>query len=45
MMRRYEFVDRCVALIREELEKNLPEEATLDEMIDKASKLIKKVVK
>jgi hypothetical protein len=32
MVKKYEFIDRILFLIRKELEENLPEEAPLDEM-------------
>jgi hypothetical protein len=44
-MKRYEFVDKTVARVRELLEKNLPKEADLDEFIDKATRLIKEIYK
>lgn len=44
MMRRHDFVEKTLYLIREQLEKHLPQEATLDEMIEKAKELIKKVL-
>lgn len=45
MMKRYDFVDRTVAIIREKLEKNLPQEATLEELIEKAKELINEIYK
>lgn len=45
MVRRYDFVDRTIAIIREKLEKNLPQEATLEEMIGKTKELIKEIFK
>jgi len=32
MVKKYEFIDRILYLIRKELEEKLPEEASLDEM-------------
>jgi hypothetical protein len=43
MIKKYEFVDRLIYLIRDALEKNLPQEATLDEMHEEAKELIKKI--
>ena len=43
MMKRYDFVDRTIYLIRKELEQNLPDEDTLDEMIKKAKEIIYKL--
>jgi hypothetical protein len=45
MMKRYDFVDRTIVLIRELLEEHLPKEATLDEMIEKRNKLLQKFMK
>ena len=42
MVRRYEFIIRTLCLIGEVLEK-LPEEGTLDEMIEEYKELIKKI--
>ena len=44
MMKRYDFIDRTIYLIRKELEQKLPNETTLDEFIDKAKELIKKIL-
>ena len=45
MVRRYDFVDRMTYLIREKLENNLPCDATLDEMMEKAKELLKELFK
>jgi len=45
MVKRYDFVDRVIYLIREKLENNLPDEVTLDEMIVKYKELIKEIFK
>lgn len=45
MIKRHEFVERTIYLIREILEKYLPKEATLDEMINKRDKLLQKFLK
>jgi hypothetical protein len=42
-MKRHDFVDRMLYLIREKLENNLPEETTLEEMIEIAKELINKI--
>ena len=42
MVRRFEFIERTMYLIRKELEK-LPKEDTLNEMIEKYKELIKKI--
>lgn len=44
MIKRYEFIEKTLYLIRKELEKNLPNEDTLDEMIDKAKKIVTKIL-
>lgn len=41
MIKKYEFIERIIYLARKELSENLPEEATLDEMVDKAKKILK----
>ena len=45
MIKRYDFVDRLIYLIKEKLENNLPDEATLEEMIQKTKELIKEIYK
>lgn len=45
MVKKYEFIERLVYLIREKLENNLPGENTLEEMLEKAKVLIKEIVK
>ncbi len=42
MIKKFEFVEKVLATIRKDLECNLPKEATLEEMIDKFTALIKK---
>lgn len=44
MIKRFEFVDKTIAIIREKLENNLPKEATLDDMVAKRDKLLKEVM-
>ena len=44
-MKRYEFVDKTVAKVRELLEKNLPKETDLDKFIDKRDKLLQKLIR
>ena len=43
MVKKYEFIDRILYLIRKRLEKNLPDETSLSEMIEKAKIEIKKI--
>ena len=43
MIKRFEFIERTLYLIREKLSKKLPDEATLEEMIEKAKELIKEI--
>ena len=43
MIKRYEFIERTLYLIRTKLENKLPSEGTLEEMIDKAKKLIESI--
>jgi len=43
MIKRYEFIERTLYLIRKQLEDNLPEETTLDEMIEKTKSLLHKI--
>ena len=45
MIKRYDFLERTIYLIREKLENNLPEEDTLEEMIRKAKELIQEIYK
>ena len=45
MIKRYDFIERTLYLMRELLEKYLPKEAPLDEMIDKRNKLLQKFIK
>jgi hypothetical protein len=45
MIKRYDFVDRIIYLIRKELEKNLPEEDTLEEMYNRLEKILNKIVR
>lgn len=45
MVKRYEFIERIVYLIREQLEDKLPIEDTLDEMATKAKILIEEILK
>jgi hypothetical protein len=44
MIKRFEFVDKTIAIIREKLENNLPSEATLEDMVAKRDKLLKQVM-
>ncbi len=44
-MKRYEFLEQTLHLIRVELSESLPDEATLEEMINKSKELIKNIYK
>ena len=44
MIKRYEFIERVIYLLRKRLESELPEEATLDEMISYFEKILKRKV-
>jgi hypothetical protein len=45
MIKKVDFLERTIYLIREVLEKYLPKEGTLDEMVEIRNKLIKKILK
>ena len=45
MIRKFEFIEKTLFLIRKLLESHLPKEATLDEMIEKRNKLLQKFIK
>ena len=45
MEKRHEFIEKTLYLIRKEFEKKLPKEATLEEMISRAKKIIVKIIK
>jgi hypothetical protein len=45
MVKRYEFIERTLHLIRKLLETYLSEEATLDEMVEKRNRLLQKFIK
>jgi len=45
MIKRYDFVDRIIYLIRKDLEKSLPEEDTLEEMNRCLEKTLNKIVR
>jgi len=45
MEKRYEFIERTLYLIRQLLENFLPEEGTLDEMVEKRDRLLHKFMK
>ena len=42
MIKKFEFVERTLYLIRKLLEENLPKEATLTDMIEKRDRLLQK---
>jgi hypothetical protein len=43
MVKRYEFIERTLYLVRKILSENLPDEATLEEMTNKLEELITKI--
>jgi len=45
MMKRYDFIEKTLYLIRKLLEEHLPKEATLEEMVEKRDKLLQKFIK
>jgi len=45
MIKRYEFTDKTIHLIRKLLEEHLPKEGTLDEMVQKRNQLLEKFIK
>ena len=45
MIKKYEFIDRTLFLIRKLLADNLSEEATLDEMVSRRNKVLKTFIK
>jgi len=45
MVKKHDFIERTLFLIRKLLEENLPKETTLDEMKDKTNELLKKFIK
>ena len=45
MEKKYEFIDRTLYLLRKEMEEKLPNETTLDEMIQKLNRILEKFMK
>lgn len=45
MIKKFDFVDKTIHLIRKLLEENLPQEGTLEEMVIKRNKLLQKFIK
>ena len=45
MIKRYEFIERVIYLLRKELEENLPKESSLDDMYNHLEKILKKIVR
>ena len=45
MIKKSKFIDRTLFLLRKIMEENLPDEATLDEMIEKLNKLLRNFIK
>jgi hypothetical protein len=43
MIKKHEFIDRTLYLIRKKLEENLPDEVSLNEMIERAKIEIRKI--
>lgn len=44
MMKRYEFIERVIYLLREKMEHQLPDEATMDELIEKTKDIFKNIL-
>jgi len=44
MIKKKKFIERTLYLIKKELEENLPDEDTLDEMVTKTKKLVTKIL-
>ena len=45
IVKRHDFIERTLFLLRKLLEEHLPEKAILDEMVDKRDKLLQKFLK
>jgi len=45
MVKKYEFIERTLFIIRKRLEENLPDFVTLEEMTDKRNKILKNLIK
>jgi hypothetical protein len=45
MIKRFEFIEKIIYLLRKELEENLPEESSLDDMFSYLEKTFKKLLK
>jgi hypothetical protein len=45
MIKKYDFIDRIIYLIKKDLEKSLPEEDTLEEMYNRLEKILNKIVR
>ncbi len=43
MSKRYEFIEKTISLLRKAMEKNLPKENILSEMIDKLKEILKEL--
>ena len=43
MIKRFEFIEKIIYLLRKELEENLPEEAPLNEMCEKLNKILNRL--
>lgn len=44
MVKKYDFIDRTIYLIRKILEENLSNELTLEEMITERDKILKRII-
>ena len=45
MIKRFEFIEKIIYLLRKELEENLPDEATLEDFYIHLEKILKKLVR
>jgi hypothetical protein len=45
MIKKFDFIDKIIYLIRKELEQNLPSEDTLEEMYNCLEKILNKIVR
>lgn len=45
MVKKFEFIEKTLYLIRKLLEEHLPKEGTLDEFVEKRNKLLQKFIK
>lgn len=45
IVKRHDFIERTLFLLRKLLEEHLPEDGTLDDMVNKRDKLLQKFIK